>query len=146
MWIHEHLSNIRRKSSLTHLLLAGVIAIHSGGNLASAGEYSWQKPHAKVLPNGNLEWAPKPFVFEKGDSVRYIDFEAGNDAKDGKTQKNAWKHHPWDAAAAGAAKDCKGIHTYVLRRATLLLQLTDPTHPSTHPSPSVLIFAQFACL
>src|SRR3954470_2938559 len=78
--------------------------------LASAGEtrYSWQEPHAKVLPNGGLEWAPKPYVFEKGDSVRYIDFEAGNDTKDGRTPQTAWQHHPWDANATGESKACTG--------------------------------------
>ena len=77
--------------------------------------FSWQEPHAKVLPNGALEWTPKPFVFQKGDSALYIDFESGDDAKDGKTQQTAWKHHPWDASATGEAKACKGIHTYVFK-------------------------------
>ena len=77
--------------------------------------YSWQQPHAKVLPNGALEWAPKPFVFEHGDSVRYVDFEAGDDAGNGMTPQTAWKHHPWDANARGEAKACKGIQTYVFK-------------------------------
>lgn len=77
--------------------------------------YSWQEPHAKVLSNGNLEWAPKPFVYEKGASIRYIDFDAGDDARDGRTQQTAWKHHPWDANAAGAAKISDGVDTYVLK-------------------------------
>ena len=77
--------------------------------------FSWQDTYAKVLPSGNLEWAPKPFVFEKGDSVRYIDFESGNDVRDGKTKQSAWKHHPWDMYAEGQAKACKGIHTYVFK-------------------------------
>jgi hypothetical protein len=81
----------------------------------AATVFSWQQPHAKVLPNGGLEWAPKPFVFEKGDSARYIDFEAGDDARDGKTQQTAWKHHPWDAAATGEAKACTGVQTYVFK-------------------------------
>ncbi len=90
--------------------------ILSGGPAAEApAHYSWQEPHAKVLPNGGLEWAPKPFVFEKGDSVRYIDFEAGDDAKDGKTPATAWKHHPWDANAAGESKASKGIQTFVFK-------------------------------
>ncbi|MBI5723033.1 MAG: hypothetical protein HZA50_03665 [Planctomycetes bacterium] len=82
---------------------------------AGAKAYSWQQQHAKVLPSGNLEWTPRPFVFEKGDSVRYIDFVAGDDLKDGKTQQSAWKHHPWDAAASGEAKACRGINTYVFK-------------------------------
>jgi len=48
--------------------------------------------------------------------VRYVDFAGGDDAKDGKTKETAWKHHPWDGAAAGEAKACKGINTYVFKR------------------------------
>ncbi|HZK82455.1 MAG TPA: hypothetical protein VFC46_15340 [Humisphaera sp.] len=97
-------------------ILAGATAV----NIAVASEpkapaYSWQEPHAKVLPNGALEWAPKPFVFEKGKSARYIDFKDGNDTNDGKTTQTAWKHHPWDANATGQAKSCKGIQTYIFK-------------------------------
>ena len=77
--------------------------------------YSWQEPQARVLPTGGLEWAPKPFVFEKGESMRYIDFDAGNDAKDGKTPQTAWKRHPWDSTATGESKVAKGIQTYVFK-------------------------------
>ncbi len=35
-------------------------------------KYSWGKSYAKVLETGDLEWAPEPFVFESGNSVRYI--------------------------------------------------------------------------
>ena len=87
--------------------------------------FSWQEPHARVLPSGGLQWAPRPFVFEKGDSVRYIDFEGGNDTHDGLTPQTPWKNHPWDAHARGIARACKGIHTYVFKggvvyRGTLL--------------------------
>lgn len=81
----------------------------------STPKYSWQTPHAKVLPNGELEWAPKEFVFEKGPSIRYIDFEAGDDSRDGQTKQTAWKHHPWDSEATGNAKSCTGIQTYVFK-------------------------------
>jgi hypothetical protein len=80
-----------------------------------AADFSWQEPQATVLPSGNLEWAPRPFGFEKGASVRYIDFEAGDDAKDGLTKETAWKHHPWDPNAIAAAKACAGIQTYVFK-------------------------------
>ena len=98
------------------VILAGATAV----NVAEAAEpevpaYSWQEPHARVLPSGNLEWAPRPFVFEKGASMRYIDFGAGDDTRDGRTQQTAWKHHPWDANATGAAKACNGVYTYVFK-------------------------------
>ena len=79
-------------------------------------DYSWQKPHAKVLPKGDLEWAPQPFRFEPGESVRYIDFEGGNDAADGASKRSAWKHHPWDPNATGRAAQASGTHTYVFKR------------------------------
>lgn len=88
------------------------------GLLAAQAEYSWQKPHAKVLPTGTLEWAPEPFVFQAGESVRYIDFEAGNDDNPG-TREQPWKHHPWDRNATGQAKACRGIHTYVFKRGVI---------------------------
>ena len=73
---------------------------------APAAEYSWQKPHAKVLPNGDLEWVPMPFSFVAGESVRYIDFKGGSDANDGRSREAPWKHHPWDPEATGQAAAC----------------------------------------
>ena len=78
--------------------------------------WSWQEPHAKVLANGGLEWAPHPFEFKAGASVRYIDYESGSDANPGTSKDKPWKHHPWDANAEGKAAACTGIHTYVFKR------------------------------
>src|SRR5579862_405734 len=78
-------------------------------------DWSWRQPQADVVATGDLKWKPHPFVFEKGDSVRYIDFDAGDDAHDGASKEKPWKHHPWDAAATGAAQASKGIHTYVFK-------------------------------
>src|SRR5579884_2811914 len=83
---------------------------------ARAGEtFSWQETYARVLPHGDLEWAPHPFRFEPGASPRYIDFDAGDDDNDGTTRQAPWKHHPWDARATGKARACRGIHTYVFK-------------------------------
>jgi hypothetical protein len=80
-----------------------------------AADFAWQEPHATVLPTGELEYAPRPFEFKSGSSLRYIDYEAGNDANPG-SRKEPWKHHPWDPDAAGNAKAAaNGIHTYVFR-------------------------------
>ncbi len=78
--------------------------------------YSWQESHATILPEGDLEWQPKDFVFEAGSSVRYIDYENGDDSNDGQTTSTPWKHHPWDDNATDNAAACSGIHTYVFKR------------------------------
>jgi concanavalin A-like lectin/glucanase superfamily protein len=111
---------MRRKVFCVGLAILGaVVTMVCGVSRAGAAEYSWQQPHAKVLPQGDLEWAPRPFVFEKGESVRYIDYESGDDANDGLTKTTPWKHHPWDANATGKAKECEGIHTYVFKRGAI---------------------------
>lgn len=126
---HEQSLPNARRSARAALRSAGlllVIAAASSSLLAEVVQptwqvgatrqpYSWELPHARVLPTGNLEWAPRQFVFEKGLSVRYIDFEGGDDSGDGMTKDSAWKHHPWDGAATGNAKACSGIHTYVFK-------------------------------
>lgn len=78
--------------------------------------YSWERDHARVLENGDLEWQREEFIYEPGPSVRYIDFEGGNDNNDGLSQSAPWQHHPWDPAATWNAAACKGIHTYVFKR------------------------------
>lgn len=82
---------------------------------ASARAWSWNTAHARVDPKGDLHWQPAPFVFEAGASVRYIDFEGGDDGNPG-TEALPWKHHPWDPEARAGAAACQGIHTYVLKR------------------------------
>ncbi len=91
---------------LTLLLSAGVFA----------AEYTWQEPQARVLPSGDLEWAPQAFVFEAGPEVRYIDYENGDDSNGALTKRTAWKHHPWDRNATGKAAAHEGVTTYIFRR------------------------------
>jgi len=95
--------------------LAGLLCLCAAGARAE-DEWSWRQPQAEVLDRGDLKWKPRPFVFEKGASVRYIDFEAGDDAQDGATREKPWKHHPWDPQAVGKAAACTGIQTYVFKR------------------------------
>lgn len=97
------------------VLALALIPLSHAGFAAPAG-WSWQESYAKVDPKGDLTWTPRPFVFEKGASIRYIDFEAGNDANPGDTPAQPWKHHPWDPQAAGKAATGSGIHTYVFKR------------------------------
>ncbi len=104
----KRVSMIRSIPAITMFMFAALFSF--------AGEYSWQKQQAKVLPNGDLEWSPMPFEFVKGEVVRYIDFENGDDNNDGKTKATAWQHHPWDVHASGKAKGEKGIVTYVFKR------------------------------
>jgi hypothetical protein len=88
---------------------------------AAQAEYSWREPHAQVLPQGDLAWAPKPFVFQAaaGESLRYIDYETGDDVNDGRSPSSPWKHHPWDDQATAEAKACSGIHTYLFKRGVI---------------------------
>src|SRR5665213_3631315 len=97
-------------------ILAFLVATTIAANAQGATHWSWQEPQAKVLPTGDLEWTPKPFGFKPGKSIRYIDFESGNDANDGLSKQRPWKHHPWDSEAGGIASACKGVHTYVFKQ------------------------------
>ncbi|MGO9203738.1 MAG: LamG-like jellyroll fold domain-containing protein [Limisphaerales bacterium] len=97
-------------------MLALVGAAYGVVNAQNAARWSWQEAQATVLPTGDLEWAPRPFVFKAGASVRYIDFDSGNDANDGLSRQTPWKHHPWDPNAGGKAAACKGVQTYVFKQ------------------------------
>jgi hypothetical protein len=97
-------------------MLAVLVAAHGVVNAQNPARWSWQEPQAKVSPTGDLEWAPKAFEFKAGESIRYIDFESGNDADDGLSKQTPWKHHPWDPNAGDKAAACKGVHTYVFKQ------------------------------
>ena len=98
------------------LALLGAAPGVARAQVQPAARWSWQEPQAKVLATGDLEWAPQAFEFKAGGAVRYIDYEAGNDASDGLTKQTAWKHHPWDPNATGTAATCKGPQTYVFKQ------------------------------
>ena len=98
------------------VLLILLSATSSVVNAQNGVGWSWREPQAKVLPSGDLEWAPKTFEFKPGESIRYIDFESGNDASDGLSKQTPWKHHPWDPKAEGKAAACKGAQTYVFKQ------------------------------
>ncbi len=78
--------------------------------------FSWERDQAKVLETGDLEWQPEDFEFITGSSVRYIDYESGNDSNDGISKSTPWQHHPWDPASTGISGSTTGIHTYVFKR------------------------------
>jgi hypothetical protein len=78
------------------------------------GRWSWGQAPAEVVPTGDLRWKPEPFMLELGKTVRYIDFDGGNDDAEG-TKDKPWKHHPWDAQAGGKAKASNGPVTYVFK-------------------------------
>lgn len=101
----------------------------------TATVYSWEKQQAKVLPNGGLEWAPQAFVLTKGPSVRYIDFESGDDTADGMSTSTPWKHHPWDASATGNAKASAGIQTYIFKRGVIYRGMLTAKESGTADNP-----------
>jgi len=100
------------------LFLAAIIAVEFEVAAAdtNSARWSWQQTYAAIDPKGDLGWQPRPFVFEKGDSVRYIDFEAGDDANSGEAPGVAWKHHPWDPKASGISARSKSVDTFVFKR------------------------------
>lgn len=113
---------------MTVLAMTLILAAQPG----APTEFEWQKPHAKVLANGGLEWRPEPFVFRPGTVVRHIDFEAGSDDNPG-TKERPWKRHPWDPAAQGAAKAFSGPATYVFKRGTAYRGTFDPGEDRGEP-------------
>ena len=100
--------------------------------------WSWQEPQARVLPTGDLEWAPKTFEFKPGESIRYIDFESGDDTHDGISKQTPWKHHPWDPSAVGKAAACKGLHTYVFKQGITYRGELNATESGTAKAPIIL--------
>ncbi len=66
----------------------------------------------------DIKWNPKKFVFKPSDSVKYIDYQNGNDSNPG-TKARPWKHHPWDKNVKANAALCSGIHTYVFKKGVI---------------------------
>jgi len=114
------------------------VLIVIGGTANASARWSWQEPQSKVLPTGDLEWAPRPFEFKAGESVRYIDFDSGNDADSGTSKQAPWKHHPWDPNALGTAKACKGANTYVFKQGVVYRGELDANESGTQAAPIIL--------
>ncbi|HWH67915.1 MAG TPA: hypothetical protein VNT26_00910, partial [Candidatus Sulfotelmatobacter sp.] len=123
---------IRACACITVLLGVGFALARAGGATA---QWSWQEPQATVLPTGDLQWAPQPFAFQAGSSLRYIDFAAGNDASDGRSKQTPWKHHPWDPNATDQAKVCKGAHTYVFKQGVVYRGELEANESGTEAAP-----------
>jgi concanavalin A-like lectin/glucanase superfamily protein len=107
------------RTLITTLALAAICAfalpnLAADAEAQGASPWSWNQTHAKVLPQGDLEWAPRPFVYEAGATVRYIDYADGDDSAPG-TRAKPWKHHPWDPKAKAAAAKHSGPTTYVFK-------------------------------
>ncbi|MDD4224759.1 MAG: LamG domain-containing protein [Mariniphaga sp.] len=83
-----------------------------------AQTYHWQNPNSKVIATGDLTWQPEPFEYpvSRGEEIRYIDYESGDDQNSGLTKDVPWKHHPWDTRASGNAARESGIRSYVFKR------------------------------
>ena len=81
--------------------------------------WAWNQPDVTFTPTGDMVWAPQAFAFAPGKSIRYIDFSAGSDDNDGASKEKPWKHHPWDPAATGHAREATGNLTYVFKRGVI---------------------------
>ncbi len=109
-----------RDFAVSMVIIGGICSCVSHDEGRQKGEiaaprFTWQAENATVLPTGDLEWDPRPFTFNAGASARYIDFDGGDDSKDGSSKETAWKRHPWDPKAEGNAKTCSGVHSYVFK-------------------------------
>ena len=97
----------------TPLLFLLVFFLHTASVVAA--QFPWQEPQAKLLPNGDIQWQPRPYQLESGGEVRYIDYQNGDDSNSGTSKNDPWKHHPWDHDATGNAAGTLGVITYVFR-------------------------------
>ncbi len=110
------------------VLFLAILGFQCGINLPQLqAETGWQGKQFPALPSEvspnavvvegstEIKWIPEPFQFKAGSSVRYIDFERGNDANEGSSKESPWKHHPWDPQATGKAAAASGVHTYVFK-------------------------------
>ena len=104
-----------RPWAIAFAALAGAVTADAARQ-PERSRWPWNRPEAEVTATGDLRWKPDPFRFEAGPSVRYIDFDAGDDSRDGTSTATAWKHHPWDPAAGGQARASTGIRTFVFKR------------------------------
>ncbi|MCF8224314.1 MAG: T9SS type A sorting domain-containing protein [Bacteroidales bacterium] len=98
-------------------------------------KYSWETSHASIMPGGDIEWKPLAFEYSEGSSVKYIDYENGDDTNDGLTKLTPWKHHPWDNNATSNAAACSGIHTYVFKRGVVYRGVLDAKDSGTPLEP-----------
>src|ERR1041385_7127501 len=92
-----------RRLRLARILGLGIIPlVMLAAERSNTSSWSWQDSYAEVDA--------------KGGSIRYIDFEKGDDANSGEAPETPWKHHPWDPSAAGKSATGAGVHTYVFKR------------------------------
>jgi hypothetical protein len=102
-----------RVPALCHVV--ALLALCAAELSADERPFAWQQDYAQVTETGDLVWTPREFRFTPGSRVCYVDYEQGSDANDGTSPARAWKHHPWDANAAGNAAAAAGIDTYVFK-------------------------------
>lgn len=127
-----HNELVVRLATILALALISVSTLYAQGDKRIPTRWSWEETYAEVDPKGNLKWNPRPFVFEKGESARFIDFDAGDDANSGESSGTSWKHHPWDPNATGKSASTHGVHTYVFKRGVVYrgrLVVKDPGQP-----------------
>lgn len=101
----------------------------------SPESYSWNQPQARVLPGGDLAWAPRPYQYSPGSSVIYIDYESGADTHSGRSPQEAFKHHPWDPEATANAAATRGVHTYVFKRGVVYRGVLEARDSGTPEEP-----------
>ena len=80
-------------------------------------------------------WVLCGSVYAAADSsVRYIDFDSGNDSNPG-TRNAPWKHHPWDTNAGGKSASAREIDTYIFRKGVIYRGTLEASESGTEDTP-----------
>lgn len=101
--------------SLRYAVVVLVLMLNGLAVDGAESPFAWQQNYAQITERGDIRWTPREFQFSPGKAVRYIDFENGSDANDGRSPDRPWKRHPWDTNATGNAAEAKDVDTYVFR-------------------------------
>ena len=128
---------IARQAFVHTILLVCLGRLIAGAGDATA-RWSWQEPQSKVLPTGDLEWAPQPFEFKAGSSIRYIDFDSGKDATTASPGRRPGSIIPGTPTPRGQAKACKGAQTYVFKQGVVYRGEMDANESGTPTAPIIL--------
>jgi len=101
------------------MVLLALLARGAGrASAQNVARWSWREPQAKVLPTGDLEWAPQAFEFKPGESSA-TSLRPPVMTPTTAVETDPWKQPPGDPSAGGKSASCKGVQTYVFKQGTV---------------------------